>query len=162
MAALTHTSPGDAPAVLTSARPSRRNLLATAGLAAAAIAGFAEADAAPLHLVAVPDRDAELIALVDRLTENQARFVALTEPYYNVAGSRPADVDAKIQRNVQNGHQISDEISDTPAHTLEGYRAKARAYLTKIDRDWDGELDPDPEQYIAVSLCQDLLAGAAS
>ena len=162
MAALIVTLPGDAPAVPTHIRPSRRNLLATAGLAAVAIVGFAEAGAARLHPEAEPDRDAELVALVDQLMVNDAEFVALTKPYYNVAGPRPADVDSKIERNVQFYHQISDEISDTPSHTLAGYRAKARAYLAKIGRDPEGELDPDPEQAIAVSLCQDLLTRAAA
>ena len=142
-------------------RAKRRSLLATgfAGLAAATVGGFAEAHAAPLFHPAEADRDAELLALVDRLMANDAEFAALTAPYHEDTRLEPADVSAKIRRNVRSGHQISDEISEMPAHTLAGYRAKARAYLTKIDRDFEGELDPDSEEAIAVSLCHDLLAG---
>ena len=140
----------------------RRDLLGAAGftgLAAVATVSVAKPEALPLQQARGAEPDVELIGLVDRLIENQAAFVALTEPYYSVIGSPPDDVAAKIEVVVQDHHRLIGEICDTPARTLTGYRAKAKAWMGQVTRNFEDEPIPDPDEYIAWSLCNDLMAG---
>ena len=146
MAALTHTQRGFAPAVLTSARPSRRNVLTTASLtslAAVTLAGFPKGRP-----------DAALLAACNR----HLQAFQATEVLIHVHGEKfgPHLPDGALEEQGQQIERLRDcvdDVRDIPARTAAGLRAKARVLL--ID---EGSLPGREPDTLLTSLLRDLLA----
>ena len=140
--------------------PSRRWLLKIAALVAT---GTGAAVAAPS---ASPD--AELLRLCAAWRANEAEYVRLCrldsalEEEAARQGRKVWDrerVDASD--NVDEGHALLEEISETPARTDAGRRAKAEVMVARVAP--DAEDGPPPhyhDEYLAWSIARDVLASA--
>ena len=134
-------------------KPSRRDLFG----AAAVLPALSAAPAACAAPASAQNPDARLIALCRELLDNQAEAERLDAPFYEVVGGcKDPEVNARREALSDRYHELTWEIAETPARTPEGWRAKARACLTKISLDRDGEAY-DADEVMAWSLFNDLL-----
>ncbi len=89
---------------------------------------------------APPDVDAELIRLCLTEAANCRRFDALAEETANLRDPQPEHVTREFKDLVDRTWEARRAISDTPARTLAGVRAKAEA----LRADWtSGEFDEE-------------------
>lgn len=128
--------------------PTRRGLLGT--LPAAALVPAAPA--------ATPD--AKLMQLAATLAAGVAEQNAIEEPYFSIANGKPTGTEAaRADQLSRQWHRIRKQMAETRATTPEELRAKAGALLLQYEP--GGEEDtpsPDNDDYLAWSLCRDLLA----
>lgn len=107
--------------------------------------------AAVAHGPAKPkDTDAGLIALCDEACEIHAGSVQIEHEHE--AQGLPVPHETIIWPRTAKWHELCDTITDTPAETLEGMRAKARVLLDVIAM----------EEPMVASLCADLLGRDAT
>ncbi|HYE70113.1 MAG TPA: hypothetical protein VD932_01145, partial [Aquabacterium sp.] len=109
-----------------SAGATRRALLRAAPAALLAPAAAAASNA----LRSNPD--AALLTACDRLIWLNAEHDRLCEPFYEVVGPMPDEVQHQVAAVVDENAQVRERIIDTPARTGAGLQAKARAILAEM------------------------------
>ena len=135
--------------------PTRRAMLALAGstvLAGAVVAAPALASANP---------DAALVRLVDEALEADRQSWTMAG---DLVGPYPPAVQAEEDRLRVLWRERVQQAIDTPATTLEGYRAKARLLRDLLPKDAAGNLwrpeNAEWEELVGWSLASDLIASA--
>ncbi|MCG7360820.1 hypothetical protein MHZ93_06100 [Roseomonas sp. ACRSG] len=125
-------------------------------------AGFLALHTLPVPAQAAPpaaDPDRDLLALCRRYMSLERRQNLLTERQFaaNEAGNKALeDRVFRIQKRYVPHHQeILAEIVDAEPKTPAGMRAKARVFMTRVQRDLDG--NPMGDEGPLWSLCRDLL-----
>jgi hypothetical protein len=73
----------------------------------------------------------------------------------------PDHVDAEQTRLSIIADDLRSQALAIPAHTLAGFRAKAKLVMTTLETRQDGSMPPDRKGYPAWLLCQDLLVEGA-
>lgn len=126
----------------------------------AALAAPAALVAVAAPAVAAVSRDAELLAACEELQASYRQLMAL-----NAADDAPDEVmDAAIQR----WHRAQEWVSDLPATTLAGVRAKAAALMAAIRHDVVVKIGSTVEEYadlhewLAYRLAEDVVALAGA
>lgn len=127
-----------------SRRTALAGVLALAGSAAPALA-------APV----VPD-DTELLRVVQAGLEADTAFCQLSEAWSH-AVDIPLHVEAQERELVDVLDGKRDDAGNLQAHTLAGLQAKARLALTAMPLNRNGTISPGAPDYLAWSLCRDLL-----
>jgi hypothetical protein len=124
-------------------------------------ASFVALHAMPAPAQAAPpaDADRELLALCRRFMSLERRQGTLFEQECKAEQEGNRDLARQlsdVQRSyVPYHHQLKAEIVDTEPQTTEGLQAKARVFMTLVQRDLDGDaLGDDGPLW---SLCRDLL-----
>ncbi|BCI65489.1 hypothetical protein [Acetobacter aceti] len=134
---------------------SRRTVLARAATTLGAAVSM-PALATPLEAGA----DAELLRRAAQALVAWDAFEACVEKWCDVIDI-PDHVYAEQLRLSSIAGDLRSQALAIPAHTLDGFRAKARLVMTTLETRQDGSMAPDREGYPAWSLCQDLLAKGA-
>ncbi len=131
---------------------SRRRLLSAAAPATLALSGAAVAASA------VPNLDAELIALCAVIVDGHAEMDRYTVQY---DCNDPPHIEARIRVLVDEGHCLSQQVADMPAATMDGIKAKARAMQCYQGETSDGDLLwSNHDELLAWSIARDLLGEA--
>ncbi|MBB2199368.1 MAG: hypothetical protein ABF479_09520 [Gluconacetobacter sp.] len=115
----------------------------------------ATASCAP-HAVA---EDADLLRRVDAALSAHAAFTALAGQW-SATVLVPANIRAEQGRLWDVANDLRLAAMELPASTVAGLRAKARLVLTTLDLRADGTIRPDEDDFVAWSLCRDLIGGA--
>lgn len=130
-----------------SRRTALAGVLALAGSAAPALAAPVEPD------------DAELLRVVQAGLEADAAFCQLSEAWSHTVDI-PPHVEAQERALADALSDKWDEAGSLQAHTLAGLQAKARLALTAMPLNRNGTVNPGAPDYLAWSLCRDLLGVA--
>jgi hypothetical protein len=125
-------------------------------------AGFMALHALPHPVMASPPNrsdDADLLALCRRYMSLERRQNLLTERMFEAdeAGDKALSERLfRMQKRYVPYHQdLLDEIVDAKPQTKPGLRAKARVFMSRVQRDLDG--NPMGDEGPLWSLCRDLL-----
>jgi hypothetical protein len=123
-----------------------------------------------LAVGATPNADATLLDLVKALAQHEAAtHVIAAEQKSLPSGITPAsdDADQRMDDALDAWFRTVEQITNTPARTPQGLRAKAdalRMVLTCLVCDWGNDLgaieDAETEDMLAWSLVRDLLGGS--
>ena len=141
----------------------RRTLGAGVALLTAAFAGGASARP---RCAPIKDADAELVALADRISACVTEGQAIWEPFQNTVYEQPTpEEQARSQALVAEGHELAERIANTPALTMAGVRAKAKALMCYSGYDevalaahgswWSGN-----DELLGWSIARDVLTGS--
>lgn len=145
---------------LSPVRPSRRQLLASAG--ASALAGIAAVTIAMPELLAA-DPDAEMMAVaaeVDRIHAEAEAYVRAAS--IDLKGGTPEceAVEEEFARRLQVANHLIDDLIDMHPQTMAGHRARAKAFIT-----FDGGNKMNKSQYrddcLLAAIIRDLAENAA-
>lgn len=105
------------------------------------------------------DPDAALVRLAAAFVAGNAEAQQLEEPYYNVVGfPYPPEMAARLKELSAQHWALRQQIADTPATTSAGFRAKAAALMPWLAPGGLEDAPTNPDEYLAYSLCRDLLA----
>jgi hypothetical protein len=125
-------------------------------------AGFMALHALPVPAQAAPpaaDPDADLLALCRRYMSLERRQNLLTERMFEADEAGDKALSERLfrmqKRCVPLQHAIMSEIVDAEPKTPAGIRAKARVFMTRVQRDLDGTAMRDEGPLW--SICRDLL-----
>jgi hypothetical protein len=125
-------------------------------------AGFAALHALPVPAQAAPpaaDPDRELLALCRRYMSLERRQNRLTERQFDANEAGDKELEERLfriqKRYVPYQHWLLAEIVDAAPQTPPGLRAKARVFMSRVQRDLDG--NPMGDEGPLWSLCRDLL-----
>lgn len=112
--------------------------------------------AIPAHAAA----DAEIIRLAAEVLAGHDECCRLIAPYFQCVAVRyPASVTARLDHLTQRHHSLVEQLSNLPATTAAGYRAKAQALLTWLAPGGDADApEPGSDEHLVWSLCRDLCA----
>jgi hypothetical protein len=123
-----------------------------------ALLGAGLALAAPA--VAAPGPDAPVLRIAAACEAAFDEADALSRPYYGQVEEPPRSVRAKIAEAVSRSHDLRYDLGEQDATTLPGWQAKARILLRWLEPE-EGEVPEDSDQYLAWSLCRDLVDAPA-
>ena len=103
--------------------------------------------------------DAEMIRLCDVIVAGHRELDELCERYVDLIGEPPKKVERRQRALVNEGHELSERVAEMRATTPAGYRAKAAALLTYVQRHIDGgPVWTNHDELLGWSLARDLLA----
>ena len=137
---------------LDSTPTSRRSLFVAAPAALMLIGGAVQAT--------VPNPDAAILALGERIRANRAEYDARTLPYLDDS-PEPSENQARVAVLVAEGHGMAEELAAIRAVTLAGLRVKATVLMAHLPFWADGRpLWNNHDDLMGWSLARDLLVEA--
>lgn len=118
----------------------------------------------PLPAVIRPDPDAALEEMADAMVAGWAESQRLMEPYLDlVQFAYPPETRARLRALTDQHHALRKRLGATPATGPAGHRAKARALMLWLETGGPEDAQkPDWDDFLAWSLCRDILGRSAA
>lgn len=103
--------------------------------------------------------DAEVILLCDIIVAGHREMSAMWDRHADLTGDMPRKDERRVRALVNEGHELSERVAEMRTTTLAGYRAKAAALLTYVQRHiGGGPVWSNHDELLGWSLARDLLS----